>query len=789
MQLSGDKGDSSQSYLADVFVDHRRLLVWVVVAVSLVLACFVPGIETDTSLRSMLVTNTPAYFDYEKFQEVFGAEEFIVIGIKNRLPATDQSVLRSVESITRQLEQFDKIAEVLSLTNLRFFQKSNGKFGTFPVTRTDKSQLSLPEVSDLEAMRAAFPLMGFLISPDMRSVGLLVRVDEQWKFDPHTVRRVLEHINRVVHANLLEGSDARIVGPPILREAISKYSFQTAFIFGTLCSLICMLVTSYVFKSFKVTAVGLLNLGICVLWILGLMSLLKIPINPITSMAFGLTLVPTLEMVIHIATRYRQFSQWEKDKLGAVRQTVRFLARPLFICLSTTAVGFGACMVNSIPMVFQLGLIMPIAIMTSYCVAMIVTPAFLLGTKSLDHYAFRTMSVDLLSRGLGRLRDSISRNYRLYTFLGFAIAIVMFAGTPFILTDPQIMRQLSPSSPEIQAINFIDDNLMSVHSVELALTAEGHAFKKPETWKRVRELETRLKELPEVVSTESFLSVLEYVDNLLNGSAQGRKDFSSDPEVLNELFAITSLSAEGKRIRQRYLNPAFDQLRITVRIRNSPSVSIVETISRIGSVADSVMGDVARATVTGETAVISDQSVDLIRSEIVSMVLAILIIAVLMMIQMGTASFGLISLIPNIPPLATVFGIMGWAGISLNAATIFAATVALGLAVDNTINYVAQLKREIKLSPDLGVEQCVFQAYNLAASPMASWSIVTLLGFMALAATPFQAAVDFGVLVSCAIVMGIFGDLVFMQSMILTFPSIRRLIRKIIEKETHRKAQ
>ena len=160
-----------------------------------------------------------------------------------------------------------------------------------------------------------------------------------------------------------------------------------------------------------------------------------------------------------------------------------------------------------------------------------------------------------------------------------------------------------------------------------------------------------------------------------------------------------------------------------------------------------------------------------------------------MMIQMGTPSFGLISLIPNIPPLATVFGIMGWAGISLNAATIFAATVALGLAVDNTINYVAQLKREIKLNPDLGVEQCVFRAYNLAANPMASWSIVTLLGFLALAVTPFQAAVNFGVLVSCAVVMGIFGDLVFMQSMILTFPIIRRMIMKIIEKEIKAQSQ
>ena len=544
-----------------------------------------------------------------------------------------------------------------------------------------------------------------------------------------------------------------------------------------------MAVTVYVFKSVRVTAVALLILGICILWVLGLMSLMRISVNPTTSMAFGLTLIPTLEIVIHIAARYRQFYQWEKDKLGAVRQTVRFLARPLFICLSTTAVGFGTCMVNSIPMVFQLGLIMPVGIMTSYCVAMIVTPAFLLGTKSLDHYAFRATSGDLLSGALERVRDSISKYYRIYTVLGFAIALIMFAGTPLIITDPQIMRQLSPSSPEIQAINFVDNNLMSVHSVELVLTSEEQAFKKPESWKRVRELETRLRDVPEVVSTESFLSVLEYVDNLLRGPGHAKGDLFSNPGVLNELFAITSLSSEGRRLSQRYLDQGFDRLRITVRIKNSPSASIVETLDQIAMVADSVMHDVARPTVTGEMALVSSQSVDLIRSEIESMVLALVLITILMMIQMGTPSFGLMSLIPNIPPLATVFGIMGWAGISLNGSTIFAATVAIGLAVDNTINYVAQLKREIKLNPDLGVEQCVFRAYSLASNPMASWSIVTLLGFLALATTPFPAAVNFGILVSCAVLMGIFGDLIFMQSMILTFPTIRRLIMKIIEKE------
>jgi predicted RND superfamily exporter protein len=88
------------------------------------------------------------------------------------------------------------------------------------------------------------------------------------------------------------------------------------------------------------------------------------------------------------------------------------------------------------------------------------------------------------------------------------------------------------------------------------------------------------------------------------------------------------------------------------------------------------------------------------------------------------------------------------------------------------------------LHPGKDVEYCMFRAYRLAAKPMVSWSIVTLLGFLSMVATPFQAAVSFGILVASAVFMGIFGDLIFMQSMILTFPRIRRIIQGIVERES-----
>jgi len=157
------------------------------------------------------------------------------------------------------------------------------------------------------------------------------------------------------------------------------------------------------------------------------------------------------------------------------------------------------------------------------------------------------------------------------------------------------------------------------------------------------------------------------------------------------------------------------------------------------------------------------------------------------MIQMGTPLFGLISLVPNIPPLAAVFGIMGWFDIRLNSVTVFAANVALGLAVDNTIQYVNQLKREMKLNPDLGLNQCVFRAYRLAAGPMLSWSMLNAVGFLSLLVTPFLASIHFGILIASAVLMGIFGDLFFMQSMIVGISPVAKLIKKLIRKEISEK--
>lgn len=768
---------------SDFLVDYRKPLVGLVVVITVILSFFVPKLELDPSLKSVLVTTSPAYFEYEKFLKVFEDEEFIVVAIKSKESVTDQSFLTSVASTTNEISKLDNVDQAFSITSLRFFQKKGQTFGNYNFVRNEKGVLSVPEIFEVEKIRKALPLLDLLLSPNFKTVGLLVRIDERSKFDLPATQKVVSAIESFIKTNFPAGTESRVVGMAILRQAILDYSIKTALIFGILCTLICTIVTVYIFKSAKVTIVTMFILGICVLWVLGLMVIMGIPLNASTSLSFGLILITSLEIVIHMVARFNQFLQIAPDREQAVKETVRYLARPCLISSATTAVGFGSCMVTSIPMVFQLGFVMSLGITISFCLAMILTPAVLIAMKSLEIKTDEEVSGDVLSRVLEKVKQAISRHHKAFVVVGFSIAGIMLAGAPLIRTDPQIFRQLGESSPEVRNIGFVQENLTSVHSIQLVLEAQDNSFKKPEIWKKVKELETLLKKNPEVIATDSFFPFLEYMHLMAQGEETEHKDVLSAPGAISQLLVITALTPDGKRMIRSHLDDTFKTLRISVRIKNSASTPIVETIDSIRSAAQAVVAGEASVTVTGEAVVVSAQGEDLVRSEIYSLFIAIAIITVLMMIQMGTPLFGLLSLVPNIPPLATVFGLMGYLRIPLDGVTVFAATVAIGLAVDNTIHFVAQLKREVKLNPGLGVQECVFRAYSLAAKPMASWSLVTLLGFLALLVTPFQAAVYFGMLVSSAVLMGIFGDLIFMQSMILTFPSVQNLIRKLLDKE------
>ena len=61
---------------------------------------------------------------------------------------------------------------------------------------------------------------------------------------------------------------------------------------------------------------------------------------------------------------------------------------------------------------------------------------------------------------------------------------------------------------------------------------------------------------------------------------------------------------------------------------------------------------------------------------------------------------GLLSLVPNVIPIIVLFGIMGWAGITLNISTSMIAVIAIGIAVDDTIHYFSEFNVQLRATGD-----------------------------------------------------------------------------------------
>ncbi|MDZ7848323.1 MAG: MMPL family transporter [Owenweeksia sp.] len=101
-------------------------------------------------------------------------------------------------------------------------------------------------------------------------------------------------------------------------------------------------------------------------------------------------------------------------------------------------------------------------------------------------------------------------------------------------------------------------------------------------------------------------------------------------------------------------------------------------------------------TVTGASVVFLKGTSYLIKNLLVSLFLAVLLIAIIMALLFRSFAMVLVSLVPNLFPLLMTAGIMGYFGIPLKPSTILVFSIAFGISVDDTIHFLAKYRQELR---------------------------------------------------------------------------------------------
>ena len=181
------------------------------------------------------------------------------------------------------------------------------------------------------------------------------------------------------------------------------------------------------------------------------------------------------------------------------------------------------------------------------------------------------------------------------------------------------------------------------------------------------------------------------------------------------------------------------------------------------------------AVYTGMVPVVYKTQHELIAGLVDSLAGAFVMIAIVMAFILRSPIAGILAMIPNVFPVLIVFGFMGRMGLLVDVGTMMTASVAMGIAVDNTIHYLTWFRAAI----DQGFKpkEAAIEAYQRSATAMTQTTLIGGLGLAAFAFSTFTPTQMFGVMMLTMLSVSLFGDLIFLPA-ILTGPAGRFFLPK-----------
>ena len=205
--------------------------------------------------------------------------------------------------------------------------------------------------------------------------------------------------------------------------------------------------------------------------------------------------------------------------------------------------------------------------------------------------------------------------------------------------------------------------------------------------------------------------------------------------------------------------------RMVVTMRNQTSMGLKAMDARAQEWLQANAPEIASPG-SGISMVVANLSWRNITSMLGGSILALVLISFILILALRSVRIGLISLVPNLFPVAIAFGIWGYTvqQVGLAIATVVAMT--LGIVVDDTVHFLSKYlraRRERGMDPPAAVRY----SFNTVGSALVITTVVLVLGFLVLGTSGYRPSSHIGWLSSITLVVALLADFLFLPTLLL----------------------
>ncbi|WP_167546946.1 efflux RND transporter permease subunit [Stieleria maiorica] len=667
---------------------------------------------------------------------------------------TPDVILVSWQGCTVDDERLDRFAVTLA-------RADGGHAGVhsealFDRVLTGRSSLESLQSPPLELSRrqAIERLRGSLIGPGDVSCAIAVLTVKG------AVRRdeAIAMIRSVLQDELgLSAQQSHIGGAPVIGKAIDDASVHSMLWLSLPSTAVIVLLCCLFLRSWRmillVLGVGFFGEQLAI----SLVDLTGNTMNAVFVVMSPLVFVLSASTGIHLCNYYRDEVD-ARGRAGASERMLRIGWKPCLLSATTTAAGLLSLLVSEITAVRQFAMISAGCVLLTTLLMLLTLPGVLQrwppGTRVRSGWT---------GNWLSRLASVVNRRRSLIAFVGLSLMTVAALGLGRLRTTVQVFDLLTADHPVIQDHRWLESQVVPLVPVETVVRFDAASpLTLFDRLRLVRQIHASAASQPPARGATSALTFLPSLptSNSVRASMQR--------SVIAERFQRDRVSlAELGYLRE---TPETQSWRITTRVPAFEQVDASAYLSDLTAAHEAVIDrglarrDDVSVTVTGVMPVIEGAQQMLLKDLIGSFFTAMLVIAAVIIIALRSIRLGLLAMIPNVFPIFVLFGGMGWMDRPLDIGVMMTASVALGIAVDDTVHFLLYWRRE--LSGDTAPAVAVARTMTHCGNAITQTTVVCGLGLLVFAWSDFEPTRRFAWMMFLLLSAALVADLVLLPALL-----------------------
>ena len=750
----------------------------------------------DASLEGFFHQDDPVRVIYDEFREQYGRDTFILISLEPNTPIFEREFLETLRELHARLEnEVPLVVDVTSLVNAR-------------ITRGEGDELVVGELMEdwpeddaalraIESQARANPFyQNSLISGDGKLTSIMVELEvysqlgeegdaldgfadggdpgSEDEDEPVTYLTGAEEAE-VIGAVLAMLEEYRsddltieVAGTPVLTGQFALMMQADMGRFTALALLIIVISLATLFRRVGAVLVPLVTVICSVICTMSIMAGTGTPLTSPTQIIPTFLLAVGIGGSVHIMTIYYQGRRRGLTKEDGLAHALGHSGLAVIMTSLTTAGGLLSFVAAELLPISHFGVFAPIGVMVSLFYTLTMLPALVAISPGRSRAQAEAKSLFFTQRLLVDAGVFSTRHSTPILVATFVLVVVSVYGASMIRVAHSPFDWFPEGDMVRRGMETMDTNMGGMGNIELIVdTGRVNGFYDPaflESADRLRDYIYTL-DIRDVRAgkVQSLTDVLKETHQALN---ENRTEYYAIPEdpnlVAQELLLFENAGSDDV---EDLVDSTFQSGRITVRVPMNDAMAFPPFIQAVVEEAERVFGPEVSIRVSGIVHVIGATMTAVIQTMLRSYAMALAIITPLMVLLIGNVRVGLLAMIPNLTPILLTLGIMGWADIPLDTFTLLIGSVAMGLAVDDTIHFMHNFRRYF--DEHANVEVAVRKTLETTGQALLFTSIVLALGFAIYTQAYLTNLFYFGLLTALTIVFAFLADIVLAPALLV----------------------